>query len=183
MSLVCHSFVSLVCHCHWFVTFFRDKRVTVTSLSRFFRDKSVTVTSLSRFIRDMSVTVTSLSRFFRDTGVTVTTLSRFFRDTGVTVTILSHFWKLRGVTVTCHTCDMTVTSLSRHDCHCPCISAYKEIRRWLTVNQQSLWSRRSQAYRGGYSVRHNNLYIQNWVEKHAWWAVIEMFCVLFLQWH
>ena len=66
MSLVCHSSVSLACHSHWFVTFFRNK--------------------------------------------------------GVTVTTLSHFFKSMGVTVTCHTCDMTVTSLSRLVCHCPCIS-------------------------------------------------------------
>ena len=56
----------------------------------------------------------------------VTSLSHFSRDKGVTVTRLSHFFKLRGVTVTCHTCDMTVTSLSRPVCHCRCISACGE---------------------------------------------------------
>ena len=68
------------------------------------------------------VTVTSLSRFFRDKVVTVTSVSRFFRDKDVTVTTLSHFFKLRGVAVTCHTCDTTVTSLSRLVCHYPVIS-------------------------------------------------------------
>jgi len=52
----------------------------------------------------------------------VTSLSHFSRDKGVTVTRLSHFFKLRGVTVTCHTCDMTDTSLAWPVCHCPCIS-------------------------------------------------------------
>ena len=81
------------------------------------------ITSLSHVSKFSSVTVTSLSRFFRDKVVTVTSVSRFFRDKDVTVTTLSHFFKLRGVTVTCHTCDTTVTSLSRLVCHCPCISA------------------------------------------------------------
>ena len=43
------------------------------------------------------------------------------------VTILSHFFKSMGVTVTCHTCDMTVTSLSRLLCHCPCFSGDNDL--------------------------------------------------------
>jgi len=77
-----------------------------------------------RTVMSLVCHVTSLSHVFKISSVTVTSLSRFFRDKSVTVTTLSQFFKLSGVTVTCHTCDMTVTSLSRLVCHCPCISAW-----------------------------------------------------------
>ena len=50
-------------------------------------------------------------------------------------------------------------------------------------NQQFFLFQRSQAFREGYFLHHNNLYIQIWKEKHAFSAVIEIFSVSFFQWH
>ena len=58
----------------------------------------------------------------------------------------------------------------------------KIIKKIFWRNQQFFLFQRKQAFREGYFLHHNNLYIQIWKEKHAFSAVIEIVSVSFFQW-
>ena len=125
LASVSHSrqLASTACHCHTCdinVTSLSQLRVSRLSLSLVCHVFSVTRVSLSLSSHTYFVTMMSLSLPCDDFSVTRVSLSLVCHGFFVTRLSLSHFFKLRDVTVTCHTCDTTVTSLSRLACHCPC---------------------------------------------------------------